>query len=64
MGSQSSFSLVVLDAESGEVVSQQSFPAPGDPPAQNVSTWPTMQWGVPFPTEMGDLGACAALPGK
>jgi LysM repeat protein/DNA-directed RNA polymerase specialized sigma24 family protein len=63
-GSQPSFSLVVVDVESGGLVSQQSFPGPGDPPAQIVSTWPPMQWGVPFPVEMGDLGACAALPGK
>jgi hypothetical protein len=60
--SQSSFSLVVLDMESGEVVSRQSFPAPGDPPAQNGRTWPPLKWGVPFPVEMGDLGACAAPP--
>jgi DNA-directed RNA polymerase specialized sigma24 family protein/LysM repeat protein len=61
-GSQTSFSLVVVDAESGEVLSRQSFPATGDPPAQNVLTWPPLQWGVPFPVEMGDLGACAAAP--
>jgi DNA-directed RNA polymerase specialized sigma24 family protein/LysM repeat protein len=61
-GSQSSFYLVVLDVESGEVVSRQPFPAPADPPAQNVQTWPPLQWGVPFPVGMGDLGACAAPP--
>jgi DNA-directed RNA polymerase specialized sigma24 family protein/LysM repeat protein len=57
-------SLVVLDVESGEMVSQQSFPEPGNLPAQNVQTLPTLQWGVPFPVGMGDLGACAASPGK
>ena len=61
-GSQSSFSLVVLDVESGKVVSRQSFPAPGDTPAQNDQAWPPIKWGVPFPVEMGDLGACAAPP--
>ncbi len=61
-GPQSNFSLVVLDAESGEVVSHQSFPAPADTPAPNVQTWPPLKWGVPFPVEMGDLGACSAPP--
>jgi DNA-directed RNA polymerase specialized sigma24 family protein/LysM repeat protein len=61
-GSQPRFSLVVLDVESGEVVSRQSFPAPADPPAQNVQAWPPLQWGVSFPVGMGDLGACAAPP--
>ena len=59
---QSSISLFVLDVESGEVVSRQSFPAPADPPAQNAQAWLPLQWGVPFPVGMGDLGACAAPP--
>jgi LysM repeat protein len=63
-GSQSNLSLVVVDVENGKVLSRQAFPTPGDPPAQNVLAWPPLQWGVPFPVEMGDLGACAAAPGR
>jgi DNA-directed RNA polymerase specialized sigma24 family protein/LysM repeat protein len=58
----SNASLVILDVESEEVVSRQSFPTPGDPPALNVLTQPPLQWGVPFPVGMGDLGTCAAAP--
>jgi hypothetical protein len=61
-GSQSNFSLVVLDVERGEVMSRQSFPTLADTPAQNDQDWPPIKWGVPFPVEMGDLGACAAPP--
>jgi DNA-directed RNA polymerase specialized sigma24 family protein/LysM repeat protein len=61
-GPSSIASLVVVDVESGEVVSRQSFPAPGDSLTQIVRTWPHIQWGVPFPVGMGDLGACAAAP--
>jgi DNA-directed RNA polymerase specialized sigma24 family protein/LysM repeat protein len=61
-GPPSNASLVVLDAESGKVMSRQSFPMPGDPPAKNVLIQPPLQWGVPFPVGMGDLGACAARP--
>lgn len=63
-GRSSIASLIVIDVESGEMVSRQSFPASNEPPAQIVHTWPPMQWGVPFPVGMGDLGACAAAPGK
>jgi LysM repeat protein/DNA-directed RNA polymerase specialized sigma24 family protein len=61
-GPSSIASLVVVDVESGEVVSRQSFPAPGDSLTQIVRTWPHIQWGVRFPVGMGDLGACAASP--
>ncbi len=61
-GSPSNASLVILDMESEKVVSRQSFPTPGDPPALNVLTQPPLQWGVPFPVGMGDLSACAAAP--
>jgi LysM repeat protein/DNA-directed RNA polymerase specialized sigma24 family protein/WD40 repeat protein len=61
-GSRSSFSLVVLDVRSGEVVSQQPLPVPVEPPARNDQIWPPLQWGVPFPVGMGDLGDCAAPP--
>jgi DNA-directed RNA polymerase specialized sigma24 family protein/LysM repeat protein len=61
-GPPSNASLVVLDMESGKVVSRQSFPMPGDPPAKNVLIQPPLQWKVPFPVGMGDLGACAAPP--
>jgi DNA-directed RNA polymerase specialized sigma24 family protein/LysM repeat protein len=61
-GPPSNASLVVLDMESGKVLSRQSFPMPGDPPAKNVLIQPPLQWKVPFPVGMGDLGACAARP--
>ncbi len=61
-GSRSSFSLVVLDVKSGEILSRQPLPVPVEPPARNDQTWPPLQWGVPFPVGMGDLGACAAPP--
>jgi DNA-directed RNA polymerase specialized sigma24 family protein/LysM repeat protein len=59
-GTQTRYSLVVLNVGSGEVVSRQPFP--GDPLTQNAQTWLPLKWGVPFPVEMGDLGACAAPP--
>jgi DNA-directed RNA polymerase specialized sigma24 family protein len=58
----SNASLVVLDVESGKVLNRQSFPMPGNLPAKNVLIQPPLQWGVPFPVGMGDLGACAARP--
>jgi DNA-directed RNA polymerase specialized sigma24 family protein len=61
-GSPPSFSMVVLDAESGKLLSRQPYPAPGNSPAQNDLTPTPLQWGVPFPVGMGDLGACAAPP--
>jgi WD40 repeat protein len=62
LGPRSSLSVIVLDVQSGEVMSRQSFPASNELPAQIVQTWQPMQWGVPFPVGMGDLGACAAAP--
>ncbi len=61
-GSPSSFNLVVLDAESGKLLSRQDYPTPGNSPDQNTLTPPSLQWGVTFPVGMGDLGACAAPP--
>jgi DNA-directed RNA polymerase specialized sigma24 family protein len=62
VGSPNSFNLIVLDAESGKLLSRQPYPAPGNSPAQNILTSPPLDWGVPFPVGMGDLGACAAPP--
>ena len=52
---------IVMWANTGEVFFRS--PAPNDQQAAGADA-PIYNWGMPFPTKMGGLEACAAAPAK